>query len=157
MQSYGEEMAFNYECPKCKHTAGYELNLQEMLDKNELKIYPFRDDVPILVETREGIAEVDYMTGRIEQWLSSVKEPDFIHYAVAACKSFNEKPPEYKDFLKLKTKDISKIRTTFFELKGGLDSQIELNCLECNSSFKVMLHQIPDFFIPSMTMDNIGL
>ena len=156
MQSYGDEMIFNYECPHCHKTSGYKMNLREMLDSDELKVYPFRKDTPVSVETRDGIAEVDYMTGRTEQWLASLKEIDTIHNALAACKSFNGKAPEYKDFIKLRTRDISKIRMTFADLKGGLDPQIELNCDDCDNSYKVMLAQIPDFFMPLTTMDNIG-
>ena len=157
MQSYGDEMIFNYECPKCHKTSGYKLNLREMLDNGELKVYPFRKDVPVEVETRDGVAEVDYTTGRSEQWLASLKDIDTIHLALAACKSFNGKAPEYKDFCKLKTRDISKIRMAYSQLKGGLDPQIELNCYECDNSYKVMLQQIPDFFTPLTTLDNIGL
>jgi len=157
MQSYGDEMIFNYECPKCHKTSGYKLNLREMLDDGTLKIYPFREDVPVIVETRDGTAEISYTTGRSEQWLASLKEIDTIHLALAACSSFNGKIPEYKDFCKLKTRDISKIRMAYSELKGGLDPQFELNCYECDSSYKVMLQQIPDFFTPLTTMDSIGL
>ena len=157
MQSYGDEMIFNYECPYCHKTSGYKMNLREMLDSGELKIYPFRKDTPVSVETRDGVAEVDYMTGRVEQWLASLKDIDTIHQALAACVSFNGKAPEYKDFVKLRTRDISKIRMAFFDLKGGLDPQIELNCYECDNSYKVMLAQIPDFFMPLTTMDSIGL
>ena len=157
MQSYGDEMVFNYECPKCHKTSGYNFSLQELLDTQELKIYPYREDTPISIETREGVAEVDYLTGRKEQWLATVKEIDPIYLAMAACVSFNGKAPEYKDFLKLKTRDISKIRAAFSELKGGLDPQIELNCDECDNSYKVMLYQIPDFFMPTTTLASIGL
>ena len=157
MQSYGEEMIFNYECPNCHKTSGYQMNLQEMLDSGELKVFPYREDVPVSVETREGIAEVDYMTGRVEQWLASLKEIDTIHQALAACTSFNGKAPEYKDFAKLRTRDITKIRMAFADLKGGLDPQIELNCYECDTSYKIMLAQIPDFFMPLTTPGNIGL
>ena len=157
MQSYGDEMIFNYECPKCHETSGYELNLKQLLDNGELKVYPYREDTPISVEIRNGIAEIDYMTGRSEQWLASLKNIETIHMAMAACKSFNGKAPEYKDFLKLPTRDISKIRMAYSELKGGLDPQIELECFECDSNNKIMLYQIPDFFTPLTSLDNIGL
>ena len=157
MMSYGDEFVFNYECPKCHKTSGYQLNLQDMLDNDELKIYPYRDDVPILVETRSGTAEIDYMTGRTEQWLASLPKVDTIHLAMAACKSFNGKAPVYKVFEDMYTKDLSEIRKVYANLKGGLDAQIELDCPECDTSNKVMLYAIPDFFTPLTTMDSIGL
>ena len=157
MMSYGNELVFNYECPKCHKTSGYQLNLQEMLDNDELKIYPYRDDVPITLETRSGTAEVDYMTGRTEQWLASLKTVETIHLAMAACKSFDGKAPTYKVFEDMYTKDLSEIRRVHANLKGGLDPQIELDCPECDTSNKVMLYSISDFFTPLTTMDSIGL
>ena len=67
IQSYGEEMDFNFECPKCHKTSGYHMDLQKMLDSGELKVYPYQAGTPIAIKTREGIAEIDYMTGRSEQ------------------------------------------------------------------------------------------
>ncbi len=157
MQNYGEDMMFNFECPKCHKNSGYKINLQELLNNDELKIYPYRNDVPISVEISDGVAEIDYMTGRTEQWLASQKEIDTIKMAMAACKSFNGKAPEYKDFAKLLARDITKIRMTYADLKGGLDPKIELDCPECDSINEVMLYQIPDFFTPLTTMGSIGL
>ena len=157
MQSYGNEIIFNRECPKCHKTSGYKMDLQEMLDKGELKVYPFRDDVPIIVETRDGVAEVDYMTGRTEQWLMQQKEIDSVIMALAACKMFNNHAPTYKEFENMRAKDLNKIRLTFLDLKGGLDPRIELVCLDCNNSYSISLHEIPDFFIPRTTTATIGL
>ena len=157
MISYGEELIFNYECPKCHKVSGYKLNLQEMLDNGDLKIYPFSDDVPVIVETRSGTAEVDYMTGRTEQWLAQLKNVDTIHYAMAACRTFNGEAPKYKVFEEMYTRDLSKIRAAFLNLKGGLDPKIELDCPECDSSNEVMLYQLPDFFTPLTTTGSIGL
>lgn len=157
MQSYGDELVFNQECPKCKKTAGYQVNLQELLDNGTLKVHPYRDDVPVIVETRAGTAEVDYSTGRTELWLAGQKEIDTIILGMAACKSFNGHPPTYKDFSKLYAKDLNKIRMAFNDLKGGLDSRLELDCLECDSSYDVRLYDIPDFFIPQTTPESIGL
>ena len=156
MQSYGDEMAFNFECPKCHKTSGYTMNLQKMLDSGEIKVYSFRTDTPIAIKTREGVAEVDYMTGRSEQWLASLKDIDTIHLAMSACKAFNGHAPEYKDFLKLPVRDLAKIRTTYSDLKGGLDPRIEIECYECDSVNEVMLYQIADFFTPLTTLDSIG-
>ena len=156
MQSYGDEMVFNYECPKCHKTSGYSLNLRDMLDDGTLKVYDYREDVPIMVETRSGVAEVNYMTGRTEQWLASQSEFDMVRLAMAACSKFDGKVPDYKTFSKMFVKDLSKIRIASTELKGGLDPQIELDCYECESSYKVQLHQIPDFFMPMTSVVNIG-
>ena len=155
--NYGADMTFNYECPKCGKTSGYSMNLQEMLDSGALKVYPYREDVPLIVETRSGIAEVDYPMGRTEQWLAELRDIDRIHLAMAMCKTFNGHPPEYKEFSGMFAKDITEIRKAGTNLKGGLDAGIELDCLECNSSYTVMLYQIPDFFTPLMTTDSIGL
>ena len=154
--NYGSEMSFNHECPNCGKVSGYSLNLQEMLDDGTLKVYPYRDDMPIVVQTRGGIAEIDYPTGRIEQWVAGLKKRDRIHLAMAMCSNFNGHPPEYKEFAGLFVKDISEIRKIGNNLKGGLDPTIELDCPECESSYNVMLHEIPDFFTPLTTTDNIG-
>ena len=156
MQSYGDELIFNSECPICHKTSGYKINLQEMLDKGELKVYPYQDNVPIIVETSAGPAEVDYMTGRGEQWLASQREIDSVIMALAACKSFNGHTPTYKEFESMRVKDLNKIRLAYLDLKGGLDPKIELECLDCNSTYSTSLYQIPDFFIPQTTMATIG-
>ena len=156
MQNYGEELIFNYQCPKCGKTSGYKLNLREMLDNGTLKIYPYSKDVPIQIETSRGVAEIDYMTGRSEQWLAMQNNIDPIHIAMAFCTSLDGKTPEYSEFRKLLVKDLSRIRMTGSNLKGGLDSQIELDCLECNNSYNIMLYQISDFFTPITSPENIG-
>ena len=158
MLNYGPELIFNHKCPECGTTSGYKINLQEMLDDGTLQVHPYRKDVPITVETRAGIAEIDYMTGRTEQWLAEQKELDLTKIAMASCKSFNGKPPEYKDFTEMFVRDLSQIRLASNELnaKGGLTASIELDCPECSSSYSVMLYQIPDFFTPLTTAESIG-
>ena len=157
MQSYGDEMDFNFECPKCHKTSGYHMNLREMLDSGELKVDSYQTDTPIAIKTREGVAEIDYMTGHSEQWLASIKDIDTIHLAMAVCKKFNDKAPEYKEFLKLPVRDLAKIRATYAGLKGGLDPRIKIECYECDSENEVMLYQIADFFTPLTSLGNIGL
>ena len=157
MQNFGTEMNFNYECPKCKKTAGYHINFKEALDNGTLKVYPYREDMPIEVETRSGVALVDYPTGRTEEWMAMQKDIDIILDTMGYCTSFNGHPPTYKEFEALYAKDLNKIHLAGVELKGGLDPEIELDCVECGSSFPVYLSLIPDFFIPRMTTGNIGL
>lgn len=157
MMNYGSDLTFSYKCPKCGKTSGYSLDLQEMLNDGTLKVYPYREDMPLIVKTRGGIAEIEYPTGRQEQWLASLPNMDRIHIAMAFCRMFNGKPPEYKDFANLFAKDIAEIRKAGNSLKGGLDAEIELDCLECDNSYSVMLYQIPDFFTPLMTTDTAGL
>ena len=157
MQSYGDEVIFNSECPHCHKTSGYKINLRECLDNGTLKVHKYRDDVPLIIETRGGTAEIDYSTGRTEQFLAQQSEFDSVNFALAACKSFNGKPPSYKEFSKLPVKDLTKIRLAYLDLKGGLDPRIELDCLECSRSYDTMLYSIPDFFIPATTAESIGL
>ena len=157
MLNYGAEMTFNYECPKCGKTSGYSMNLQEMLDDGTLKVYPYRDDVPLIVETRSGTAEIDYPTCRAEQWLAELSNPDRVHYAMAMCTRFNGHAPEYKEFSGMFARDISEIRKAGNSLKGGLDPFIELECLECDTSYTIPIYRIPDFFTPLTTTGSIGL
>ena len=157
MQSYGDELIFNYECPHCHKISGYKINLREALDKGELKVYEYRKDTPIIIETRGGTAEIDYSTGRTEQFLAQQSEFDTVIMALAACKSFNGKPPVYKDFINLSVKDLAKIRLAYADLKGGLEPKIELDCLECDRSYDAPLYAITDFFIPVTTAESIGL
>ena len=157
MLNYGADMTFNYKCPECGKTSGYQLNLQDMLDNGILKVDPYREDVPLTVETRSGVAEIDYSTGRTEQWLAELgKNPNRIQIAMAMCKSFNGHAPEYKEFADMFAKDISEIRTVGNSLKGGLDPYIELDCVECDSSYSIPIYRIPDFFTPLMTTDSTG-
>lgn len=157
MFNYGADMTFNYKCPKCGKTSGYSMNLQEMLDDGTLKVYPYREDVPITLETRSGIVEIGYSTGREEQWLAGLRDLDRIHLAMAMCKSFNGHAPEYKDFAGMFARDITEIRKAGNSLKGGLDASVELECLECDNTYRIMLYEIPDFFTPLTITGNIGL
>lgn len=155
MQSYGEEMSFNYKCPECRKTSGYHVNLRELLEDGTLKVHPYVD-TPITVETRSGVAEIEYGTGRTEQWLAQQKEIDTIKMAMARCKKFNGQPPSYKDFEKLPVRDLTAIRVAAMDLKGGLEPMIELECLKCDNSYEVWLYTIQDFFIPLTKQGNIG-
>ena len=154
--TYGAEMVFNSKCPSCGKTAGYRVDLAEMLADGELKVWPYRDDVPLIVETRDGPAEVGYLTGKGERWLASLKEIDPVSLAVAACWKFNGEPPTVGALLKLSAGDLSKIRLAFMGLKGGLDPNIELDCPKCGGSYGVTIHSIPDFFMPLTSAETIG-
>ena len=157
MATYGDEVVFNYKCPNCGKTAGYLLNLRERLDDGTLKIHPFRKDTPLKIETSAGIAEVDYMTCRREQWLNEQKEVDPINLVMAFCTSFDGKAPDYKTFENLYARDLNKIRLAGTGLKGGLEPNIELDCLKCGTSYKASLFSIQDFFTPLTTPESIGL
>ena len=157
MQSYGDDLIFNYECPHCHKVSGYKINLREALDKGELKVHDYRADMPIIIETRGGTAKIDYSTGRTEQFLAQLSEFDSVNIALAACKNFNGKPPVYKELSHLSVKELAKIRLEYLNLKGGLDPKIELDCLECDRSYDALLYNIPDFFIPATTAESIGL
>ena len=154
--NYGSEMMFNSKCPNCGKTSGYRLDLQQMLDDGTLKVYPYSDKVPVTLKTRAGEAEIDYSTGRTEEWLAGLKKIDRIHLAMAMCKKFNGHAPEYKEFADMYARDISEIRKLGSSLKGGLDPTVELDCLSCETSYNIMLYQIPDFFTPLMMTDDIG-
>jgi hypothetical protein len=151
MQSFGEEMTFNYKCPECKKTAGYCVNFQDLLDSGELKVYPYRKDVPIEIEVRGGVAVIDYPDGHRERLVAAQKEIDAVTVSLMACKTFNGEKPTYETFAKLFSRDLAKIRETFLELQGGLEPEIELECLECGNIYPVKLAGIQDFFFPSMT------
>lgn len=160
MLSYGDEMIFNWKCPKCGATAGYKLNLRELLDDGTLKVHPYRDDMPLVVETRQGPAEVQYMTGRSEAWLlqqyKKGREFDTLTLAMAACSSLNGKRPSRADMEELPVRDIAAIRKAASELKGGMEGAVELDCLKCGESNSVELSSIPDFFIPWVTTGKTG-
>jgi hypothetical protein len=157
MQSYGEEMDFNHKCPECKKTAGYQVNLQDMLDSGELKIYPYRKDVPIELEIRGGIAVIDYSDGHRERLVAAQKDIDIMTVSLMACRTFNGEKPTRETFTNLFSRDLAKIREVFLDLRGGLDLQIELECLECGNTYSVSLASIPDFFFPAMRQrTNIG-
>lgn len=157
MATYGDEVVFNYKCPNCGKTSGYLLNLRERLDDGTIKVYPFRKDVPLRIETSAGVAEVDYMNCRREQWLNEQKEVDPINLVMAFCTSFDGKAPDYKTFENLYAKDLNKIRLAGTGLKGGLDPNIELDCLKCGISYDAPLFSIQDFFTPLTTPESIGL
>ncbi|MDR1648921.1 MAG: hypothetical protein LBR71_01560 [Synergistaceae bacterium] len=157
MQSFGESMAFNHSCPECKKTAGYRVDFQDLLDSGELKIYPYREDVPIELEIRGGVAVIDYADGHRERLCAAQKEIDPVVLSMMYCKTLNGEKPTYEAFAKLFSRDLAKIRETFLSLRGGLNPEIELECLECGYSFPVNLAGIQDFFFPSMTRRaNIG-
>ncbi|MDR1977934.1 MAG: hypothetical protein LBQ42_04295 [Synergistaceae bacterium] len=157
MQSFGEEMTFNYKCPECKKTAGYSINLKELLDSGDLRVSPYREDVPIQLEVRGGIAVIDYSDGHRERLIAAQKEIDTVVLTMMACKTFNGEKPAYETFAKLLSRDLAKIRETFLDLQGGLEPEIELDCLECGDSHNVLLAGIPDFFFPATTKRvNIG-
>ena len=122
------------------------MNLQDMLEDGTLKNYPYCEDLPVIVETRSGIAEIEYSTGRSEQRLAELVSPDRIHLARAMCSKFNGHPPEYKEFASMFAKDISEIRKAGNNLKGGLDPFIELDCIEYDTSYSILIYRIPDFF-----------
>lgn len=160
MLSYGDEMIFNWKCPKCGATAGYKLNFREMLNDGTLKIHPYREDMPLVVETRAGTAELNYMTGRSEAWLiqqhQKGKEFDTLTLAMAAVSSLNGKKPTRADMEELPVRDITAIRKAASELHGGLDGDVELDCPKCGESSTVDISRIPDFFIPLVTMGRPG-
>jgi hypothetical protein len=157
MQSFGEEMTFNHKCPTCKKTVGYQINFKDMLDSGDLKIHPYREDVPIELEIRGGVAVIDYSDGHRERLAAAQKEVDTVVLSMMACRTFNGEKPKYETFANLFSGDLAKIREVYFNLQGGLDPEIELDCLECSDSYTIALAGIPDFFFPATSRRaNIG-
>lgn len=158
MFNFGTAMDFNFECPDCHKTSGYHVDLQEAIDSKELKMYPYREDMPLVVEFRGGNVEIEYPTGRTEEWLYSHNDNmDVIFSTMPFCKTFNGRPPKYSDFENLYARDLNKIRNAIEDLKGGFDERLELKCLHCQRINSAPLHLIPEFFFPRTMREYVGI
>jgi hypothetical protein len=158
MEAFGPEMVFEYECPKCNKTSIYQANLQEMLDDGRLTVFPY-DESPKAVNlpASGGTAEITYMTGAIERQMFKLPENAFHAAMLLRIVSIDGHAATLKDIENMRGKDLLELRSAMAEMKGGLDSVIELDCLECGSSYEVNLAGIRDFFFPARTnMESAG-
>jgi hypothetical protein len=152
IDSYGPGMTFNYQCPSCKKTSGYQVNLRELIDNETIKIRPYRDG-PLRVELPRsgGHAVVDHPTGREEKKLY---DPNITLSGVMLLrvKELNGKPPTPKDMDALIGEDLAAIRGGIAEMNnGGLDLSLDLTCLDCGNDYTVNLRNLPDFFVLAKT------
>ncbi len=150
INAYGADMIFNYECPKCNRTAGYQINLEDMLNTGELKVSPYKE-TPLRVDLPSGgYVDMDYLNGHDERRLARIKENRLSAATISFLKSINGSEPTLKGYEKLTGRDLMTIRGAISDMGGGLVPVIELECLECGSVNGAELAGIPDFFMPSM-------
>jgi hypothetical protein len=150
IDSYGPEMVFNQECPTCKKTSGYKVDLNELLADGTVKIHPYHDQ-PLRVELPRsgGYAVISHLTGHDERKLTQYKDNFLSAAMLLLTRELNGKPPTRKDMDELIGEDLAVIRGAMDEMmEAGLDAKIELTCLNCGRDYPVGLHMIPDFFVP---------
>lgn len=152
IEGFGPELCFNSKCPECKKTAGYSANLEEMLNDGTLEVLPYSES-PQRVElpASGGYAEIVHMTGAIERRMAKLPENDLHQLMLLRIGSLNGKPATLKDLENMYGKDLLALRAAMNEMRGGLVSEIELECAECGNKYKVPLIGIQDFFLPTRT------
>jgi len=160
IESYGPEMIFNNECPSCKKTSGYEVNLNELLENGTIKIYPYHDKpLRINLPRSGGYALIAHMTGHDERNLIQLKDTPLSGAMLLRVAELNGKQPTRKEIDELIGEDLAAIRGGIRDMgRAGLVSSIELTCLDCGNEYTVELANISDFFVPMKTsMENAGL
>ncbi|MDR1021021.1 MAG: hypothetical protein LBL73_09710 [Synergistaceae bacterium] len=153
IDSYGPGMTFNYQCPSCKKTSGYQIDLRKLLDDETIKVHPYRDG-PLRVELPRsgGYAVIDYMTGREERKGAQLKGNPISGTILIRVKELNGRPPTLKDYDALIGEDLAVIRGGIKEMEnGGLFPTLELTCLDCGNEYPADLRSIIDFFAPTKT------
>lgn len=153
LDSYGPEMVFNHECPGCKKTNGYSVDLNQLLDDEILKVYPYHDG-PVRIELPRsgGYAEILHMTGHDERKMAQYKDNPLSGAMLLRTAILNGHQPTRKDFDEMQGEDLAAIRGGIAEAnKGGLDPSLELDCQYCGKTFSTVLSSIPDFFVPTKT------
>jgi hypothetical protein len=151
--SYGPGVTFNSQCPLCKKTSGYQVDLQELLDDGTVKVFPYRDE-PLRVDLPRsgGYAVIDYMTGHEERKAAQLKDNPMSGAMLLRVKELNGKPPARKDLDELIGEDLAAIRGGIKEMQdGGLVPALELTCLDCGNDYEADLRSIFDFFAPTKT------
>lgn len=159
VEAYGPKMVFNYACPSCKETSGYEADLDEMLANGELEVHDYSPS-PIQVDLPRsgGCAEVRHLTGHDERKAFGMDLKGTFSATLPLTSSLNGEPPTIKALKELPAGDLLAIRQAALSLKGGLDPSIELKCLDCGTKYRVKLGAIPDFFTPTRTtLESAGL
>ena len=156
VDSYGPEMVFNADCSGCKKANGYSVDLNQLLDDEIIKVYPYREgSVRVELPRCGGYAEIAHMTGHDERKMAQYKDNPLSGAMLLRTATLNGRTPTRKDFDELVGEDLAAIRGGIAEAnKGGLDPTIELDCQYCGKTFSTILSSIPDFFVPTKT--NLG-
>jgi hypothetical protein len=158
MEAFGPEMVFESECPKCNKTSIYKMNLKEMLDDDTLAIHPYEESPKTVhLPASGGSAEIVYMTGAIERKMFNLPEGSLHAAMLLRIATLDGRRATLKDLEDMKGRDLLELRSAMTEMKGGLDSTLELDCFECNRSYETSLSRISDFLFPTKTrMGNDG-
>jgi hypothetical protein len=156
--SYGPSVIFNSQCPLCKKTSGYDVNLQEMLDNGTIHVYPYRDEtLRVELPRSGGYAIIDYMTGHEERKAAQIKDNPMSGATLLRTKELNGKSPTRKDLDELIGEDLAAIRGGIKEMQnGGLVPMLDLTCMDCGNEYEADLRSIFDFFAPTKTSTGIA-
>jgi hypothetical protein len=159
MEAFGPEMVFENECPNCRKTSVYEANLQEMLDDGRLAIMPYGENPQTVhLPVSGGTAEIVHMTGAIERQMFRLPEGALHAAMLLRIASIDGHKAALKDIENMRGRDLLALRSAMSEMKGGLDSAIELDCLECGVSYEASLAGMRDFFFPTkMNTGSVGV
>jgi hypothetical protein len=152
IEAFGPEMVFESECPKCNKTSVYKVNLQELLDDGTLAVRPYEESPKVVhLPASGGSAEIVYMTGAIERQMFNLPDGSLHASMLQRIASIDGHKPTLKDLENMRGRDLLALRSAMTEMKGGLDSTLELDCLECNRSYETSLAGIRDFLFPTKT------
>lgn len=159
IEGFGPDMIFTSTCPKCGKESGYQINLQNKLDDGTFPVIPYQD-APQRIElpVSGGYAEIGYMTGQRERQMAQLPDNAIHQGMLLRIESLNGERPTLKDLENMHGRDLLALRAAMGDMRGGLDSTIELDCGECGASYKISIASVPDFFVPSMTsLESAGI
>lgn len=152
----GSKMDFNSKCPKCGHTSGYSVDLQQMLDDGTLKVISYEEEPKCVNLPSGGYAEILYLTGEMERAASKLPNDALHAFMLLRIASINGERPNVKTLESMSMTDLCVIRESLAEMQGGLMAEIELDCPNCNESYEIGVHTIQDFLAPMKTKTAIA-
>lgn len=147
--SLGDEAEIELVCnnPNCGAKNFVHVNLEDC------KVTPYPKERLFKFTTTKGTeVEFVHMDGTMEKRLAQMPKEEVTlgTASLMRIKSLNGKPPSKKTFAELTMKERTEVREEMKKVDGGIDTVIEVVCVDCGQPIKSRLEANQSFFFPGV-------
>jgi hypothetical protein len=149
--SVGDKYRFEAACSSCGETSMFELNL------NDLKVIPAVGDkkereYEVEIEGKRYLFKIPIGKDEIAFSVDTSRREPFTRAIAMRVKSVDGKPVSFEFLKSLPLRVRNKIRRTYEDREGGIETEVEMVCPKCGAFSKMMLDITQrEFFFPSET------
>jgi hypothetical protein len=144
--SLGDEVRMVLPCtnPACLQDNHALVNLEDL----EVTPYPPEREWTVTLPGSGAVVAFGPLTGHHEKRLAVLQDPSITQAMLMRLLTVNGQPPTKQTLTSMSLGDRQALRQAMAAADGGIETLIELECVECGMLLKARVHETPGFFFP---------